>query len=171
MDVYVSVATQRQAEDEEFDVEAMGVACVAALAGSRVYYFEEGDWQRLHDLLSRADLVVGVGSFARKALEYVVGDLPSPYLGVQERVSEAAETRVSLDNVSQATLDRERPDAIQLPLEWQNERYGKVRRMLKDDALLLRELHRRIEAGEPLMIRDPESMETREIEVDLGSYG
>lgn len=168
MEVYVSLATERRAEDGDFDVEEMGVACVAALAGDRVYYFEEGDWSRLSDLLGYADLVVGVNSFTREAVEHVAGELSSDYLGVQERLSEAAGTRVSLDNVARETLDRPRPDTIQLPLEWQNERYGKVRRALKQDVLLLRELHRRMQRGR-LSFVDPESMESRAVDVDLGS--
>lgn len=166
MDVYVSLATERLAEDDEFDVEEMGVACVGALASERVYYFEEGDWSRLADLLGYAHLVVGVNSFTREGVEHVAGGFDADYLGVQELVSDAAGTRVSLDNVARATLDRPRPDAIQLPLEWQNDRHGKVRRALKQDVLLLRELHRRMQQGTVSYV-DPESMEKRSVDVDL----
>lgn len=168
MEVYVSLSTERLAEDGEFDVAEMGVACVAALAGDRVYFFEDGDWSRLADLLGYADLVVGVNSFTREGVEHVAGGFDADYLGVQEEVSEAAGTRVSLDNVARATLDRPRPDAIQLPLEWQNGRYGKVRRALKQDVLLLRELHRRMQRGAVFYV-DPDTMETRAVEVDLDS--
>lgn len=168
MDVYVSVCTRELASDGEFDVEEMGVACVAVLAGDRVYYFEEGDWSRLADLLTYADVVVGVNDFTRRAVEHVADAFHAEYLGVQEEVSAAAGTRVSLDNVARATLDRPRPDAIQLPLEWRNDRRGKVRRALKHDVLLLRELHRRLE-DDGVSYVDPDTMESRWVDVDLRS--
>lgn len=159
---YVAVAP-RQAT-EEYDPVAMGVAVVAVLHNGTVYYFERRNLPRLFDLLETVDRVVGVNDYVVEALE-PHGDFPlSAFVGVQTRISDALGERVSLDNAARATLGRERDDPRRLPLEWQEGREKTVKRSLKKDVMILRDLDDAIREGD-VWVTDPRTMEERAVEV------
>lgn len=159
---YVAVAPRRSTE--EYDPTEMGIALVAVLYDGTAYYFERDQLPRLFELLGRANRVVGVNDYVVDALS-PHGDVPEPFVGVQERISEALGERVSLNNAAKATLGRERDDPRRLPLEWQEGREKTVRRALKKDLLILRDLDDAMSDGE-VRVTDPETMEERVLEPD-----
>lgn len=158
---YVAVAPERSVE--EYDPEAMGVALVGVLVGDTVYYFESDELDRLFDLLRRVDTVVGVNDYVVDSLE-PYGDVPS-FVGVQTVVSEALDERVSLNNISRATLGRERDDPRRLPLEWQEGRRKTVKRSLRKDILILRDVWDAV-VNDEVWATDPDSLEERHVEID-----
>jgi len=160
---YVAVAPERSVE--EYDPEAMGVALVGALVDDTVYYFEKDELGRLFDLLGRVERVVGVNDYVVEALE-PYGDVPS-FVGVQTVVSDAVGERVSLNNVARATLGRERNDPRRLPLEWQEERRKAVKRSLRKDLLILRDLWGAVVDSE-VWVTDPGTLEERHVETNVG---
>ncbi|MDY6780055.1 MAG: hypothetical protein SV760_05850 [Halobacteria archaeon] len=167
---YVSVATREESPD--FDPEEMGVACVAVLLDGTVYFFEEDELGRLFKLLSSVDRVVGVNEFGLEVLEpytrTVSFDVEKvEFTGIQAVVSDSLGERVSLNNVAKNTLGRERPDPSRLPLEWRSGRKETVRQALKNDVLILRELHRRASSQGYLWVKHPETLEERKVEVDI----
>ncbi len=158
---YVAVAPARSTE--EYDPEAMGVAVVAVLYDGTVYYFERDDLPRLFDLLSRADRIVGVNDYVVEALA-PYGDFPrSSFVGVQTRISDALGERVSLNNAARATLGRERDDPRRLPLEWQEGREKTVKRSLRKDLQVIRDLDEAVRGGE-VRVTHPRTMEETVVE-------
>ena len=171
---YVAVVPRETTED--YDPAAMGVAVVGVLYDGTVYYFGEDDLPRLFDLLERAERFVGVNDYVVEALEPYTdertdgdgetdGDLP-PFEGVQTRVSDALGQRVSLNNVAKATLGRERDDPRRLPLEWSEGREKTVKRSLKKDLLILRDLDDAIRDDRRVHVTDPRTMEETAVEFD-----
>ena len=158
---YVSVVPRETTDD--YDPESMGVAVVGVLYDGTVYYFGEDDLHRLFDLLGRAEGFVGVNDYVVDALEPYADDELPPFMGVQAQVSDAVGERVSLNNISKATLGREREDPRRLPLEWSEGRKKTVKRALKKDLLILRDLDEAMREGE-VRVTDPRTME--EISVD-----
>lgn len=156
---YVVVAPRRSTE--EYDPEAMGVALVGVLYDDTVYYFERDDLPRLFDLLNRADRVVGVNDFVVDVLA-PHGEVDG-FVGVQSVVSDAVGERVSLENIARATLGRERDDPRRLPLEWQEGREKTVKRSLRKDLLILRDLDDAVRDGE-VRVTHPETMEEKDVE-------
>jgi len=158
---YVAVAPRTSTD--EYDPEEMGVGLVAVLYEDTVYYFEKDDLPRLFDLLDRPDRVVGVNDFVLDVLA-PHGDVEG-FVGVQSVVSDAVGERVSLNNVARATLGRERDDPRRLPLEWQEGRKKTVRRALRKDLLILRDLDDAVRDGE-VRVTHPETMEETVLEPD-----
>ena len=158
---YVAVAPRRPTE--EYDPVAMGVAVVAVLYDGTVYYFERDDLSRLFELLGGVERIVGVNDYVIEALE-PHGDFPrSSFVGVQTRISDAVGERVSLNNAARATLGVERDDPRRLPLEWQEGREKTVKRSLKKDLMILRDLDDAIREGD-VWVTDPRTMEERAVE-------
>jgi hypothetical protein len=159
---YVAVAPRRSTE--EYDPEAMGVAVVAVAYDGTVYYFDRTRLARLFDLLRRAERIVGVNDYVVEALE-PHGEFPrSRFVGVQKRISDALGERVSLNNAARATLGVERDDPRRLPLEWQEGREKAVKRALRKDLRILRELDGSMHDGE-VCVTDPRTMEERAVEI------
>ena len=161
---YAAVVPQDTTDD--YDPEAMGIAVVGVLYDGTVYYFEEEEVLRLFDLLERAERLVGVNDYVLDALGPYAdeAELP-PFVGVQSVVSDALGERVSLNNVAKATLGRERDDPRRLPLEWTEGREKTVKRSLKRDLLILRDLDEAVRDDErEVRVTDPRSMEEREVE-------
>ena len=160
---YVAVSPRRSTE--EYDPVAMGVAVVAVLYRGTVYYFERDELARLFDLLGRAERVVGVNDYVVEALG-PHGDVPtSSFVGIQRRISDAVGERVSLNNAARATLGVERDDPRRLPLEWQEGREKAVKRALRKDLLILRDLDEAMRDGK-VWVTDPDTMEERVVEPD-----
>ncbi|MFP4188133.1 MAG: hypothetical protein ACLFR5_01840 [Halobacteriales archaeon] len=160
---YVAVAPRRSTD--EYDPVAMGVAVVAVLYEDTVYYFRRDELARLFDLLASVDRVVGVNDYVVDALE-PHGDFPrSAFVGVQKRISDALGERVSLNNAARATLGVERDDPRRLPLEWQEGREKTVKRALRKDLMILRDLDEAMRAGK-VWVTDPRTMEERVVEPD-----
>ena len=158
---YVAVAPRRSTD--EYDPAAMGVAVVAVLYDGTVYYFKRDELPRLFDLLERADRVVGVNDYVVEALE-PHGDFPrASFVGVQTRISDAVGERVSLNNAARATLGVERGDPRRLPLEWQEGREKAVKRALRKDLMVLRDLDEAMLDGE-VWVTDPRTMEERVVD-------
>ena len=159
---YISVVPRETTE--EYDPEAMGIAVVGVLYDGTVYYFEEKEVLRLFDLLERAERYVGVNDYIVDALgPYAEDSELSPFVGIQKRVSDSLGERVSLNNVTKATLGRERDDPRRLPLEWSEGRERTVRSSVKKDLLILRDLDAAIHEGE-VRVTDPRTMEERTVE-------
>ena len=161
---YIAVVPQDTADD--YDPEAMGIAVVGVLYDDTVYYFEEKDVLRLFDFLERAERFVGVNDYVLDALgPYADNAELSPFVGVQSVVSDALDERVSLNNVAKATLGRERDDPRRLPLEWEEGREKTVKRSVKKDLLILRDLDKAVHEGE-VRVTDPRDMEERTVEFE-----
>jgi hypothetical protein len=159
---YVSVVPRETTGD--YDPEAMGIGVVGVLYDDTVYYFEEKEILRLFDLLENARRLVGVNDYILDALEPYADDSKLPeFVGVQSVVSDALGERVSLNNVSKATLGRERDDPRRLPLEWSEGREKTVKRSVKKDLLILRDLDEAIRDGE-VRVTDPRTMEETVVE-------
>jgi len=161
---YVAVVPQDTTDD--YDPEAMGIGVVGVLYDDTVYYFEEDELLRLFDLLERAERLVGVNDYVLDALEPYADEteLP-PFVGVQSVVSDALGERVSLNNVAKATLGRERDDPRRLPLEWSEGREKTVKRSLKRDLFILRDIDEAVLDGErEVRVTDPRTMEETVVE-------
>ncbi|MDZ7687320.1 MAG: hypothetical protein U5J64_01125 [Halobacteriales archaeon] len=158
---YVAVVPRETTDD--YDPKAMGVAVVGVLYDGTVYYFGEDDLPRLFDLLRRAERFVGVNDYIVDALEPYADEGLTPFIGVQSVVSDALGERVSLNNISKATLGREREDPRRLPLEWSEGRKKTVKRALKKDLLILRDLDKAVREGD-VRVTDPRTMEERDVE-------
>lgn len=163
---YVAVVPQETGG--EYDPASMGVAVVGVLYNDTVYYFEEEELPRLFDMLGRARRLVGVNDYVVDALEpYASGEEEenalSEFVGVQSVVSDALGERVSLNNVAKATLGRERDDPRRLPLEWSEGRKKTVKRSLKKDLLILRDIDEAVRDGE-VRVTDPRTMEEKVVE-------
>lgn len=163
---YVGVVPEETTE--EYDPEAMGIAVVGVLYDGTVYYFEENEVLRLFDLLERAERIVGVNDYVLEALGPYADDAElSPFVGVQKRVSDALGERVSLNNIAKATLGRERDDPRRLPLEWSEGREKTVKRSVKKDLLILRDIDVAARERE-VLVTDPSTMEERTVDLDGG---
>lgn len=160
---YATVAPERALD--EYDPEAMGVALTGVLVDGTIYYFEKDELDRLFSLLGRLEVVVGVNDYVIDSLK-PYGDIPpsTEFVGVQTVVSDAVGERVSLNNIASATLGRERDDPRRLPLEWQEGRRSAVKRSLKKDLLILRDLWGAVESGE-VWVTDPDTLEERHIKI------
>jgi len=160
---YVAVVPQDTTDD--YDPEAMGIGVVGVLYDDTVYYFEEDELLRLFDLLERAERLVGVNDYVLDALEPYAGDedVLSPFVGVQSVVSDALGERVSLNNVAKATLGRERDDPRRLPLEWSEGREKTVKRSLKRDLFILRDIDEAVREGK-VRVTDPSTMDEKVVE-------
>lgn len=159
---YVAVAPRHSTN--KYEPEKMGVAVVAVLYDGTVYYFEKDQLPRLFELLDTVDRIVGVNNYVPEALAPHGNFSRSSFVGVQTRISDALGERISLNNAARATLGRERNDPRRLPLEWQEGRKNSVKRALKKDLLILRDLDDAI-AEDDIWVTDPRTMEERSVEL------
>ncbi len=152
--------------DQGFNPDEMEFLCVAVLYNDRVYFFDEGEIDRLLDLLNGLKMVVGVNELFLDILEKY-GEPSFRYIGIQGLVSEELGERVSLANTARKTLGLERPEIAALPLEWREGHRGFVRRELKEDVLLIRELYQYINERGYVHITKPGSLEETTIDVSI----
>lgn len=164
---YLSIVTRDASAT--VDPAEMGVAVAAVLVEDTVYFFTPDRFDRLGDMLSSVDRVVGVNDFAVEALASEGVAVESPYHGLQALVSASLGERVTLANVARATLGAERPEMKALPLEWREGNRSEVRRQLKRDVRLLRALHERIETDGAVHLTHPETLEETRVAVDTAA--